>query len=272
MNLKLILSDKLLPKFNEAITSSNTNWRDINVESIDDFKNILISKIFSVNKKIIISEIIFTRSEEKSENYGYIWDEKSNFIIAYIFIIPPLTDSRSGFLAQHVMPVLSKLINQSIDSNSYEITNHPVYIINTNEFEIVSSKAGYIIGAKILGCRYIDVFNRDEYHYLKAANIYSAIDTLKGYDVLLQRINKQGINNYFTVDDLNKRISFKTTTLVDGTNTNERYFYTMKVFPALYLASKENYQIDLHEFMNSSHTTNPTLDAFLRYGIKLQKQ
>lgn len=253
---KLILSKSLIDKFNST-NYSTSFWTNIGIATSTDLQKRICDKLNLLNHKLNVTHIEAANTGESSSNYGYILNQKGEKI-CYFFAIPPGTDSRSGFLAQHVYSGLKHITDKTIVSSCFEPYNLPVCIININEFTLTPSKIINIRGAISIGLNYSDIFNRD----------------IPNEFVDLDEMNKELIavngssNQYFTLDLINQIITFKTDTLT--TNTNDRYFYSAKAYPALYLASRDGYKIDITKFKASGTTNNGTLRTFINYAEKLQ--
>jgi hypothetical protein len=259
MSIKLILSKKLITKLDKINFTINL-WSSSSINSAQELKDKIIQKLNGINYKLKIDEIEEGVTGERSSNYGYVFDDVKKRTIAYFFIIPPLTDSRSGFLAQHIYPSHATIMEKCINSNCYQPYNLPLYIINVNEFNLTDSKILNIRGAKTLMFNYADVFERE---------VLGGYKNLMEFDLALKTVNSQNENQYFEINNTSKTISFITPTL--GSGTNDRYFYCAKVYPALYLACQESYEILTVDFELSPNIDNSTLRTFLQYANKLKK-
>lgn len=258
MRSKLILSVGLMEKFN-TVDFSIPMWQSTGIQNVVNLHDRILFELNSKNPKLRTISIESGDTKERSDNFGYIIDTISGRIIGYVFVIPPLTDSRSGFLAQHVYPAHTTMISKILASSCFEPFNIPIYVLNINEFNLTDSKIVNIRGIITLGFHYCDIFDRE---------IPNKFENLIDLDSELRLVNDQNVNQYFVLNVNSKTISFITPTL--GSGTNDRYFYSSKAYPALYLASKESYTIDTVAFDASPDTNNSTLNAFSEYAKKLK--
>ena len=149
------------------------------------------------------------------------------------------------------------------------ITNRPIYIINANETNHTPSMVINIKSAEILDFRYIDVFNRDLDEILKAKDMKTRVKSIEEYNEWLIELNDQNTNEYFKIDTSTKTLYYLPTRLKDGvTVNNEPYWFVLKAYSALYLATKQKYKIDMSIFDSKLQTGNKTLDAFRNYVRK----
>lgn len=257
MGNNIYLTQGLLQKLT-TITFTEQSWIDVGINSLNDLHQTIIEKINICNPKLSIRGIIEGTTTERSDNFGFIQNIESGKKIGYIFVIPPLTDSRSGFLAQHVYPAHTSIVNGSLSSYCLEPYNMPVYIVNLNEFNITPSKTINIRGAITIGFRYIDVFNRA---------IPDKFSNLFELDTALKAVNDQNENQYFDINLQTKSIVLKENTL--GSGTNDRYFFSAKGYPAIYLASISKFRVDYTQFAASQSSRNSTLEALINYAQKL---
>lgn len=256
MRSKLIISNGLYSKLN-GLHFTKDVWTNLNITSFNEIKAKAIQLINNYNSKIRLTDIEQGNTNQSSDNYGYFVDMATNKIIAYFFSIPPNRSSRTAFLAQDVYPALTSIIESNIASNSNEIYNLPVYILNLNEENITDSMKINVRGSLTLGLHYIDLFEReilDKYHSIN--DLHS--DLINVSQAPIQ-------NKYFSLDTTNKIVKFLSTTL--SANTNDRYFFASKAFPAVHLAKHEGYALDI---TNLATQDNNTINALKKYINKLQ--
>lgn len=267
MKATIVLSKKIEEKIDE-IDYDNNLWTDIGINSKVSLISNILSKINKYNNKLNVSDIVFLKNTgQNNQSYGYILDEKDNKL-AYIFVIPPGGVGRN-VVAQSTMTASYIITSSILESNTYEITNIPTIVLYLNEDKIQKSKAQEIISVNILNFGFVDIFERDVFDELKKNNIfYNSYDIIK-YDLLLKGIADGNLNNYFDIDVVNKIINFKIDTLGDA-STNERYFYTLKNYPTIYLALRDNYKLNLKPLIDKNFN-NETIKTFISYAIKLEQ-
>lgn len=256
MKSKLIVSNGLYTKLSGLDFSKNV-WTDLNITSFVKLKEKTIQLINNYNSKIKLNDIEQGNTNQSSDNYGYFVDVETNRTIAYFFSIPPNRSSRTAFLAQDIYPALTSIIESNNTSNCKEIFNLPVYILNFNEENITDSMKINIRGSLTLGLHYIDLFEREFF------TKYQSISELDSDLINVSQAPKQ--NKYFNLNTGNKIVEFLSITL--SANTNDRYFFASKAFPAVHLAIHEGYALNL---INLATQNNNTINAFKNYINKLQ--
>ncbi|MDC8001526.1 AAA family ATPase [Aequorivita todarodis] len=266
MSNRIVFSDKLK---DILLAQDSLNLiADKGIENFETFLEKLKNSINSYNPKLDISSVNFL--DIKLDTYsGLIQNEKEN-TLGYFFLIPPKLGTRSGFLSQQVLGYISNIIKIIETSPTYEVSNLPVYILNSDVEEIILSKAINIVGAKLLGFHFIDLYNRDEKDILQKKANKHTFNSLKDFDELL-KLN--GDNEYFDLDNANAKIIFKTERLknLEEPLTNEPYYFGIKALPALRLASNEFFDIDLSAFDEWYPTgTNKNIKSFYEYATKLK--
>jgi hypothetical protein len=265
---KILLSEKL----QNILLSSDTLEliKTKGIQDVDSFNDKLIESVNFINTKINVDEVLYL--DIKLDTYTGLIKSDEEKLLGYVFIIPPKLGTRSGFLSQQVLGFLSNIIKDTLSSNSYEVSNLPLYVINCDVDEIILSKAINIIGAKILGINYIDLYNRNENDILIDKKGTSTFQTLREYNDLIAS-DDDNINEYFDIYEENKVVVFKTNKLKDLNEplTNEPYYFGIKAIPALYLASNEGYDIDVTAFDDWYKTgINKNVKSFYNYALKLK--
>lgn len=264
--MKLILTKK----FEQILLSTDTinllTQKGIN--DIDEYSVLLKDSINVSNPKLNVENVFY--EDITIDTYtGYIFDDNDK-ITCYLFIIPPKLGTRSGFITQQMFGFLSNVILKNTTSNDNTISNKPVYIINSDVSGINISKAINIVGSQILNFTFLDVFNRDFENILFEKKGKIKFKSLVDYNNLIG-----AINDYFVVDVPNKTIKFKSDKLKDFSQslTNEPYYFAIKAYPALYLASKEKFDIDISLFENwyndLNKITNKNIEAFYLFAKKI---
>lgn len=274
MAYKLIFSKELETKFDNISFETKRIWDSIGISDSTEMVQRIVLKISELYPKVFISSFEFRDKvevfEQSSNYFGIIEDEEDN-ALAYVFVIPPKYETRSGVLAQQVFPVMSGITPKLISSNDNRITNKPIFILNVNEVNQTAAMALNIVSGKILDFRYIDVFDRNIEEILMENGFNPNVQTLKDYDTLVTNINKNKKNEIFEVDYINKSIRFLILRLKDGIHVNnEPYWFVLKAYAALYLARREQYKCDMTLF-DTLARGNKTLDAFRDFVHKICK-
>jgi len=117
-----------------------------------------------------------------------------------------------------------------------------------------------IKGALTIGLHYLDLFNRD---------VQSKYNSLSSLDEDLITVNRDNQNQYFNINNQDKEVEFLANTL--SSNTNDRYYYASKVFPAAQLAIVEKYSLIITRLDAAPNTDNNTLNAFKAYVQKIRR-
>ena len=271
MNRKIVFSNELKQKFESINYSEKADWAYLGVNDCTSLMNKIVKKLNEKYNKLNISEFEFDEEVsvygQKSTYFGILKNE-NDIVEAYMFVIPPKYETRSGVLAQQVFPVLSGIM-ENYNNSINIITNRPIYIINANETSHTPSMVVNIKSAEILGFQYIDIFNRNLDEILNAKGMKTKIKTIEEYNEWLIQLNDQNTNEYFGLDTNNKVLYYLPTRLKDGvTVNNEPYWFVLKAYSALYLAINQNYKINMSIFDSKLQRGNKTLDAFRNYVRK----
>ena len=271
MGNKLVFSDELRTKFDNVGTDTLSEWAKIGVSNTVELVNKMLEKINLIYQKASLSNFEFRNVvevyQQSSTYFGFIENPKGE-IIAYVFVIPPKYETRSGVLAQQAFPVMSGIIPELTDSKSYKLTNRPIFIINANEASHTPSMVVNILSGGILGFMYVDLFDRDLEPLLLSKGVPSVISNITDYEHILTVISSSGTNEIFQLDNVNKKIKFLKTRLKDGIHVNnEPYWFVLKAYAAFYLALRDDYIVDMSE-INSLSRGNKTLDSFRDYISK----
>lgn len=268
MNRKIVFSISLKEKFNTVDYSTNQLWRNINIHNTDELINKMIDVVNKKYPKLNIKECKFKEKVEvygESRTYFGVIENEKEIVEAYVFVIPPAYDTRSGILAQQVFPVMSGIIPNLKNSKDKRISNRPIYIINANETNFTPSMAINIRSGEILDFNYVDIFDRNIEEILKEKNLKENVNNILDYNEWLEQTNKDKQNEFFNVNYENKTITYLITRLKDGKHVNnEPYWFVLKAYASFYLASRDGYKCDMSIF-NQLPRGNKTLDAFRDY-------
>lgn len=240
-----------------------------------DYYENLIKELIESNTEFKIDELKFEDDIDgqinKTTYMGVALDNR-NSKIAYVIVIPPNVGTRTGYIAQQVFPGLTDEIDINNKNKNAYLTMLPVYILDLDDSEITTSNSLNIAIVKKLGFNF---FTKKEKKYitkLNEINLNGFIYSLQDFDNHINKVATRNGNTFFAIDELNRTIKFKTTSLKDGIKiTNEPYFYVMKAYLAAFLSYIEGYEFDLTEFEEKIPRGNKTLDVFRDYCRKLKE-
>lgn len=231
--------------------------------SIDDFTREILRRLNQFDTNLNLRSIAYHTLQDTDTYIGVILDEFLNKQYN-VCIIPPKLGTRSGFLSQQIFGFISNLINGQQTSESYTICDKPVIIVNCMVDSLANSAICNIIGSKIIGFKYIDIFNRNEDFGISISNLSDFINTVSQY--------KKSISQDIELQD--DTLILKTERLKDFSTslTNEPYYFAINAYPAVILAKKEGYKIDSSDFEKklAAGKSNKNIQAFVRFlkGLK----
>ena len=206
--------------------------------TIDSFLKEVLRRLNHFDSSLNLKSISYHVLQDSDTYIGIILDEYLNKLYN-ICVIPPILGTRSGFLSQQIFGFVSNLINGKKTNDSYSLCDKPVIIVNCMIDSLANSAICNVIGSKILGFNYIDIFNRAEDFGSSHFNLESFINTVSQYKDISKDIELRGD----TLILKTLRLKNFTTSL-----TNEPYYFAITAYPAVLLAKKEGYQIDITEF------------------------
>jgi len=254
---KIIISDRLIEKLN-SIDYSIQPWNDLGINSQTDLLESVKKLVNSYNKKLNIISIDVGETNDARNMHTALVVNEFNNTIAYVFFISPGNIARNMFLSQQVFSGLQNIFNSNcINSNSNDVYNKPVYIINLNDDNNQNSKLVSIKGARSIGLHYIDLFPRE------TSKVYTDIIE---YDAELRNL-ATGSNNWFTIDIENRVINFLTGSNNLQNATSDRYEFLARQIPALALACDNGYSIDIMSVEENANSE--TVSSFINYAKKL---
>lgn len=256
-----ILTDKFKKKLKEQKVIDALDKKGY--KSIDDFTTEILSRLNKFDKNLNLRSIAYHTLQDTDNYIGVILDEFLNKQYN-VCIIPPKLDSRSAFLSQQIFGFISNLINGQQTSESYTICDKPVIIVNCMVDSLADSAICNIIGSKIIGFKYIDIFNRAEDFGTSISNLSDFVNTVSQY--------KKTISQDIELQD--DTLILRTERLKDFSTslTNEPYYFAINAYPAVMLAKKEGYKIDSSDFETklAAGKSNKNIQAFVRFlkGLK----
>lgn len=244
MKYKLLISHKL-KKEDEKILMLEKHLKD-NEDDIFEIENALE---YEGIKLTTYAAILL---EEKNEEYF----EKN------IICIIPFIESRNSYISQQLIPLYNEYVNKSLLTYEFDLMRKKILVANFHEKSLATSQLINIKCVLTLNLDFVD-FTKNE--QIKEVKKYQ---NLEEFDQEIKQISENK-NDFFEIDTLNKKISFKTIRLKDGIKiTNEPYYFLIKSYCALELAIKDGYHIDLYEFEYNIFHGNKSLDIFYRYILK----
>lgn len=294
MGSTILLSKKLKDAWSEDRVDKNTSevkpnlnleaLKRVGIKSIDEYYQLLISKMNEINSKYKIDSVEFVDEPvpvigKNAINAGRIVENVNGEIIprAYIFISSPNLGSRNIFGSQQLFPGLSYVVKHYISSPSYELANFPIYFINGSTDNVTESMQETIMGMSLMNVRYVQLFDSDalpsglfESNLVGYSRFISNDTNIKEYGTV--------ITDFYELDYLNKKISFTTQTFkekkIASFGSSDRFF-VIKAYPALILADEEMYDIDVTKIQNFLATYNKgrsNLEPFIQFAQKLEKR
>ena len=271
----LLFSTDFETKLSSVSSDTKREWTDIGVQNYNELLEFVVNKLNEAYPKINIESYSFEDDVsvygQSNTYFGVIKNDRET-IVAYVFAIPPSYSTRSGVLAQQVFPVLSGVIPYLDPSSDVRITNKPIFIVNLNEANQTAAMALNIKSGEILGFSYIDIYDRDINNILFSNGLKPNIRCITDYDAVIAATNKTKTNEFFEIDEVNKKIKFLRTRLKDGIHVNnEPYWFVLKAYAALYLAKRDGYSCDMTE-IQALGRGNKTLDAFRDFVEKVERQ
>ena len=238
------------------------------------FTSEIIKRVNKFDSTLKLDHICYHKLEDTDKYIGVILDANLNKKYN-VCILPPLLRTRSGFLTQQIFGFISNLILAN-NKPTRDLGDKPVLVINCCEENLTNSKVCNIIGAKIIGFNYIDIFNRAE-------DFGTTVNTLAELEKTYNDNGKDTSPDY-SIND--KTLSINTSRLNDFNYirneegkktglTNQPYYFAINTYPAVILAHKEGYTIDLDKFKNcyaeGEINNNKNIDAFIFFTEKLKK-
>ena len=229
----------------------------------NEFIAAMVKRVNQFDPLLKLKDVAFHELQNADKYVGVILDETLNKQYNFC-VIPPKLGTRSGFLTQQIFGFISNIILRNKSIGTYSLCDKPVIVINCMLDEnIPPSAICNIIGAKLVGFNYIDMFNRKE-------DFGTHIHTLKEFNEIVGQY--KDISKDFVIS--NESIVFKTERLkgLKENLTNEPYYFAINSYPALFLAHKEGYIIDISEFDEwyKASRNNKNIEAFVTIAKKLQ--
>lgn len=281
MDHVIVLPKEFIEKLSEAYSKNeiHSKWLDINVDTVEDMINRIISKLNSTYPKlnvkkyrVISKDDIKERLHNKgnSSKFTGYFEREDGEIDAMIFYIPPSLNSANDFLSRQVLPTLLGIYKGNpLKAADLHFNNMPIYILNINETgrsDQLSVKKN-IICAEILNWNYLDIFER-EYRDIIDNKLMKYQDmTLVQYNNFL--LFSSG-SELFTVDENVQELKLLLSQVTASANpAAEIYRYCLKVLPAIYIAVNQDYHI-IVEGLNKTMTNG--VDILNKYVNNFKKK
>lgn len=268
------LEQKLIAAHSDATT--HAKWLAIGVDTVEDMKSRIKDRLNEGNPKLEITNI---RKEDKiiikdrinnssrvSMFAGYL--ENANGIVdALFFYVDPDAGNANDFLASKIPPVILGIYrNHASSKRDLHINNMPVYVVSVCTSSRVSNASvkQQIICAETMGIKYIDVFDNPLYDILNSGTAVDEIKSIKSIKALDELVSQSGTNDSFQVDEVSKTLSVICVNMLHRTNdTAYIYRWFLKCIPAIYLASKEGYTIDLSAIRTITSGDIPLIRGYI---------
>lgn len=277
--------DKINSKTSEVKPNSNiVALRKAGISEINDYYNLLITKINEINSKYKVDSIKFVDEPvpaigSRAINAGLIEKEVGGekIPLAYIFVSNPNLGSRNIFGSQQLFPGLSYLVNRYLHSPSYELANLPIYFVNGSTDNVTESMQETIMAMSLMKVRYVQLFNEETL----PKGVFE--NDLIGFSRFITNDTKKrasGIihTDFYELDKNNKKIIFTTSSLkeknIKSFGSSDRFF-VIKAYPALILADEEMYDIDISkikEFLSTYRKGKNNLEPFIKFAKKLEER
>lgn len=230
--------------------------------SKDKFYEKIIQTLNKFDTTLNLKDVSFADLQDADKYIGVVLDTELNKKYN-ICLIPPDLGTRSGFLTQQIFGFVSNIILSEKCNEKY-LADKPIIIINCLvKDKLADSEICNIIGAKILGFHYIDMFNRP-------SDFNKKIESLSEYCETIKQI--KDISKDFDLQT--DKIIFKTDRLkgLKERLTNEPYYFAINAYPALVLASREGKEIDISAFDKKLLNTNKNknIEAFVHFAETLK--
>ena len=243
---------------------ARTALSSVGYSNIEDFEKQIIDRLNKAHKELNIKSISYHELRDTDTYIGVILDNALNKIYN-VCVVPPVLGTRSGFITQQVFGFISNLIILNKNINSYTFTDKPVIIVNCLvQNDLPDSSVCNVISAKVMGFEYIDIFNRRE----DFGTPYNTL--IEYYNTISQ--HKDSLYKDLIIDG--RIVTFRTERLkgLKETLTNEPYYFAIDAYPALLLAGRENYTIDLSDFKTwyDNVRNNKNIEAFCKAAYSMQ--
>ncbi len=259
------VEDRIIDSFNKY--NSKVNIQEIKYEDlITQFPKMEFGKSSGLVVEDILISDIQVKYHESLDHYIYEWNgnKYARKILFYTFFTIPKEESRNILIAQMVFPLLLAYVNRFIKSPSYDLLNHPIYLVNiiNKQFtaqSILRPIAGLISG----GFEYIDVFEKSINPRYVPKDIELFVDKY-----LQKSPTSYYSNDFYSIDFKRKILRINTSKLVIGDylektakyisfKGSSEKFYWIQVLPIILIAKNNEYKIDYKDLEDFYYTNVP---------------
>lgn len=271
------------------LTSLNSYNAKLNIKSIDyvSLEDIFPNFESCQYAGAIVEEHSITEQQISRYKNDFVIKNKDNNIYAYkilcyLFFAQSAVDSRNIFISQCIFPAIINYLEKFIDSPSYTIADHPIYIVNiANEKHTANTLLKRIASLISSGFGYIDIWRNESIDgNIIPKDLTSFIQT---YEKSYQQGTNLFSTNCYSIDFLNKKVIIEVKKLVVGeylTNKNGKYgfvgsyekFYWMDLLPIIIIAVNSGFEIDtskLEQFIKNTETNFGNNKKFRRFKMLL---
>lgn len=150
-NIESVIISKI-NKYNPKLKIKGIIYNDLNLTFGSDF-----GKFFG-----LILELLDINSEFKHLNETINFDGKTYYykIFGYIFMSSNTEETRNALFSQKLFPELISILEISQETQNFEISNKPIYLINLISSSITAlSILQEIEMMKLAGIKFVNVFN-----------------------------------------------------------------------------------------------------------------
>ena len=273
----LVIPTELEQKLNAAHGDAATHSKQlaVGIDTVDDMLNRIKDRLNEKNPKL---EVVAVRTEDKTiikekidnssrvSMFAGYFENADGKVDALFFYVDPDAGNANDFLASKIPPVVLGIYkNHAAEKRDLHINNMPLYVVSVCTSSRVNNASvkQQIICAETIGFNYIDIFNNRLYDVLNAGaeDIVTRVDSIQQLDAL---VSQGGTNDCFQVDDANRILTVTCINMLQRTNdTAYIYRWFLKVVPAVYLAAKEKYTIDLSNIRTITSGDIPLLIEYI---------
>lgn len=311
MRYKLILNDTCYPKVFDKIEITPPTG----VAKVSFVEEKIIKALNEYNPKISVEKVEYAAIETQFTDYkkgnhnGVIVEEhdvapekveyfkgkgyylykdsgmdKASKIVMYVALSNPGEPGRNGFTSQTVFPTIIDHIEESLNTSTYEISNHDFCFINiSNKVFTANMILRHVCSLYKIGVHYVEVFAKsidtkeipkDLKGFLQAyaTNFSDSYDAVN--DIYEDDNYKIDFSNYFFRIKAEQMVSklLCNAGVYDFNGSSEK-FYWIEVYPMSIFAYKLGYKVDYSEYekfvVDYKGKFSPTSEKFSRCEILL---
>lgn len=227
----------------------------------------ILKQIDQLGYKFMLSNVIEHNGKRHELLEAWVNENNYKIVDALFFYVDPDAGNANDFLASKIPPVILGIYrNYASSKRDLHINNMPVYVVSVCTSSRVSNASvkQQIICAETMGIKYIDVFDNPLYDILNSGTAVDEIKSIKSIKALDELVSQSGTNDSFQVDEVSKTLSVICVNMLHRTNdTAYIYRWFLKCIPAIYLASKEGYTIDLSAIRTITSGDIPLIRGYI---------